>query len=370
MSIKQINATIIFLLFFSCVENKDSNIKSIYLKGEVMEFESSPLSICRPVQILTFDKYLVIVNRPPCEYGFTIIDKIKGQVVNHAVKYGKGPEEYAGIWAIVKSNILANHLEFFDVYKLGCYRINIEDMVNQANPKIIQLAQFKQIGEWSNIGKDKKEHYSRPSAAYYIKNDLLITTDYFEQGMIGLVDSTGNLIETYFSYPNDDKANVPNELKKGIYQFIFRSHPAKDIYVNAYFNSDWLLIYNKSNRKNLNIVFNNYTYLPKYDNLAGGPVINLKKSGNHEVGNVGLDVNKHKIYVLRSKKKLKEAVNRYRKDNSTPFINVFNWNGDHLIYLKLDHKVDCISVDSNDDFLYAISFLDDYTFIKYELPNL
>mgnify|MGYP002396125311 CR=1 FL=1 len=360
---------IILLALFSCKNINEDNINSINLQGDIINLDDSRENICKPKKVLNFNKYLVLVNRVECEYRFTIVDKTNFKIINHSLKHGNGPEEYSGVWAVVKSKNLSNHIEFFDLFKLGCYRINIENMVNQKNPRVTKLAQFKQVGDWSNIEKNNGKEYFKPNAAYYINENLFITTDYFEQGVIGLADSTGNLLNTYFSYPDDEKVNVKNQLKHTIFQFKFNAHPIKDIFVNVFNNSDWFIIYTLKNEK-LELIHNQFTYLPAYKNLSGGPVISLKESGNHELGNVDLEVSNNYIYILRSKLKLKDAIKGYKQDSSSPYVYVYNWKGDNITRLILDYKVTSISVANNDEFMYAISETDDYELIKYQLPRI
>src|SRR5690606_22851126 len=137
-----------------------------------------------------------------------------------------------------------------------------------------------------------------------IDDSLFVATGIFSDGnRYGLCNRSGNLIKSFFPYPDNNINSVDPKLKATAYSQIIRTHPYKKLFVSAYLDSDWIEICDVEHDE-IEKVYSHYTYLPQYSEKRNRQLV-LER--NQRVGNFYLDVGERYVYIQESPRTFEES---------------------------------------------------------------
>ena len=313
-----------------------------------------------PAEMLVIDTLLVIRNAQIDEL-FTLVDLKNQTLINHFGRKGRGPKEFTSTSKMVRS-VVPRSFEFFESNVCRVARVNLDSVIAGTENYFEILTKFEVKGKWNEV-----ESFSKPLSAYFLKDSLFLVIDYLKDGMIGIRDVSTNTTRVFFEYPDNELNNINPQVKHHVYQHIFRKHPSKPLFVNAFFHSDWIKIYTLKNNS-LEDVYSHYTFLPQYRNSNDGGAPSYLITG--KIGNVNMDVNSQNIYVLKSDVEQKDAFNEGSMDFSINQLFVYDWEGEKVAHYQLPHNIETFAVDENNKYLYALISDPEPKIAKYTLPEI
>ncbi|RPH30456.1 MAG: hypothetical protein EHM93_15850 [Bacteroidales bacterium] len=178
----------ICILFVSCENNRVvTNYSNFPVQVDMAKFlQSNPtLDFCyMPVEILSFDSLLVILELKDVNASFRIYRKDSYNLVSSFVKRGNGPNEYLAP-AYPKMDHPHNMLWFLDLPKATLFGFTIKDIINSNS----EVTPKKSI---------KIDRQLLPFWDYHVMQDtsILLPTS-VDNSIFTLIGAEGQVIKTY-----------------------------------------------------------------------------------------------------------------------------------------------------------------------------
>ncbi|MEX0662058.1 MAG: BF3164 family lipoprotein [Balneolaceae bacterium] len=338
--------TVLSLLLMSCnVESNEQEIEvtenptdmfetKIELTHE--EVELTGIELGGPEQLLVMDSLLVIrdqfeVNEET--YFYALVNRHSGVGYQIFGREGRGPDEFLDFNYMFRTS--SNTISINERRLFAVNEVSIDSILVDASAFTVSTTDELNTG-YSLISK--------------IGDDRIFGTGMFTDGRFALSDTSGELINTFLNYPFEDEFDGISTRDLGMaYQSNFSFHPTKPLVAVANFtagNLDILRVENDS----IEEVSQIYSHQPKFENQSSETQISVMFDADNKMGYWDNDVTEEYIYALYS--------GRERTDPNQSTGNkvlVFDWEGNPIEQLNLDVEVSGITVDQNNETLYAIA---------------
>lgn len=344
--VRLIGYFLVIIITFSCSSSTDEvkmpiDPTQLFNDQEELKhtrFEINGIDIAAPQQLLVVDTLLIINDRFEDEndtYFYGVFNRNSGLFYQVFGREGRGPDEFLANSYMFRApegfnNIIINNRRLFSVSEISLERV-------LSNSSRITVDQIDELNtSYSLVSK--------------ISDDLLFGTGTFTDGRFALADTSGELINTFLSYPFEDEFDGISTRDLGMaYQSNFSFHPTMPLVTVVNFtagNLDILRVENDS----IEEVSQVYTHQPKFENQSSETQISVMFDADNIMGYWDNDVTEEYIYALYS--------GRERSDPNQSTGNkllVFDWEGNPIKQLNLDIEVSGIAVDQNNETLYAVA---------------
>ena len=344
--------------FLNLTDSSDTEL-FFELEGEIIAMDTTGGSLLDPRRLLLHDDTLMIINNWPFSPNiFTMADVKNQKILGH---YGRqGTFGDAGV-----SPHKSKHKRRIEGAGFGWAKVlDVDSMLANGENAATDLVN---LPKKEFLRTDFTDDSYQLTFLWNLNDSLFLADGLFPLNKrLGLCNNKGKILSTFSSYP-DTAISISSKIKSTAYNRLFMNHPTKNMFVNVYYESDWIEIMKLVDNE-VAPVFSSFTYLPKYQvvDLIAQPSITNKQ------GNFAIDVTDRLIYILRSDRTIKESIvneNLYWRADE---VYVYTWAGKLLARLQLDHQVGGLCVNKSDQTLFA--FVKNYNtntvrLIKYQLPN-
>jgi hypothetical protein len=331
---------VLLALVVSCRDSHQTGFLHLF-KSEISIKHSilgvNPNDIPSPYSISVIDTFLVLDNLTPSNIGSSFyVYSIKSKKKTYEyLAIGGGPCEVPGMlgnWTTRRPH----GIEF-----------------DSPNQQVIKTFKIGQQFTTNNCNFDTTLCYGyinqRLTSISQLNDSIFITSGFFSDGRIGILNSRTQLFKTYFNYPDSNEVKLDNIAPKAmVFQGRYTCHPngMRFAWTNV---GDIFEIFDYKDGE-ITRVKSYYGNMPKYRSGDGGYLF-LRE---HNRGFISDSKTGKYIYLLYSTKTLGERI--YTAD----CLLVFDWNGNPIRRYTLD--VPIRGIFTNDDkTLYAIAEIGDDT---------
>ena len=340
---------ILFIFFVSCTNRK--SLLSLFDQQKNISHVSiiQPAISHYPYSLALYDTLLVWAD-PFDDKHLTLFDVRNNKQVHRFGFIGNGPGEIM-MWSAGKKY----QQKYYHMYD-----------VNQ-----------KRLVEYSIVDAARDSMY-RPKVSYnlhrlpslfgtaQVSDDLFIGQTSHSDEIYALFDGSGNLIFSGYTYPEDDKKNLPPNVKSFAYQGQFHQNPYDNsllVHVGIY--GAIIDILKIENNKIVRKKRHKYV-LPKYSPFYIGDMSGIIQDKDNIIGSCDVAVTKDFIYILYADK---TAVNECNESNSrsSDIILVFNWSGEPVMYYKSDVELYRICVSDDNQTMYGVIMNPEAELVKFSL---
>ena len=339
----------LILVFVACGKKEDE-FKSSFANVDIVNLNSQEVRLKTDISFSSMfkmeycDSLLIVSEIRDPEFDLKIVDLERGTVRNFA-KRGKGPGE------------IKNRAVNFSVDKenKNLYLVDGKDVL---------IYSFDSL----------KRNVENPFKSFTMKLEefRMRENTYFQDNIIGVF---GIDHQNFGIYNQEDgsfiKKSTPDneDLPKGVLnnQIFLVSHPRRSKVAYFYYSSAIFGIINIDGKK-LEINENFYWATPSKETRSG-PKTSVDHTDEERNSFITATADANFIYALYSGKSMN--VNSMEELTDTflsSIVYVFDWDGTPVKKIKLDQEVRSISVDSENNILYAASYKDDIpNLIKFDL---
>lgn len=292
-----------------------------------------------PLEIHIKDSLLIFQNSqtPENGYWFNILNK-KGKVVDKKIKKGKGPDE------ILNPGSCGLNNDNFWVFDRGIRKYWVVNDFLKDNFKANKTSIDLVIGRCRFFNDSTV--ITRGGTGTNYKYDLY---DFKNKKIIG---GFGDL-KTLSKLNLNNKVRFANgwepQVEKGYFDGDFKLKPDKTKLVVGYYYFDVLEIYT-ANGELVKAVRGPLRLSPDFKMFANENYAGLDKPPHTIIAYTYIQCSDKYIYAAFSGKQLNEGSPFHPKK-----IYVFNWNGDSIAILNLDHPIMSFGIDENEKTIYAVS---------------
>ena len=335
---KNLIALIITLSIVSCYPKQEKN--SIVLSHYTIEFKEEFIGnggfliICKN-GIIGFEESQSLP-------AFYYIEN--NSALSRFINHGQGPNEV----------LLPFNIQYLSEDTIGVY-----DIMNMSyyNVPILRNGDFANIRKCINFDT---RFYRVIKTAYQQYIALSGGNELFS-----LLDSDGQLVNTFFEYPYKDKneKNIDNSIRALAYQGTIATNLSATKYVYAPFNGDIIHFYNIE-KNNITLINKIENVFPYYDINKDGAITNAKTTR----GYVSITTTENFVYALFCGKPIKELI-KNDKSMEGDILIIFDWNGNKIKEFKLDVLCKHIGVSHDDKTLWAIANTPEVSLVNFELDN-
>ncbi len=339
---------LVLVSFVGCVKKHDeieklfSFKKNIY--GEVILTEPEILA---PIEVYVTGNSNLLLTEHRDNYFGAIIDTKHNNRLIKVCPIGKGPNEY--------------------LPPLFFSRDKRENSVSFFAPRVNKFFNFY-IEYKDSITFELKEEYSgfENSNQLVRVNDTLFFSTFANSSITpdryGLFNEKGELLYSGVTYPNNNSQAISDNLKSIAFQSSIAVNPDNSSVVSAckFIGYMEILSIGSSDMKK---IFELQTSDGRFDNQSQGNFMSLKPSPKSTVTYLCVDTSKDFIYLLYSGRTIEKFGKQKAFMGNT--ILKFNWLGEPIEHLTLEH--DIISFSVVDNALYAIGLDSIPKIFKYDI---
>ena len=327
------------LFVASCTSDKKDHILSDLfpvkkdIQGEVFQLPEG-VQLNMPSQLVVLDSILIISDQFLIEddrYIFLLYD-FHTDSYSIFGRLGRGPNEF---YTPVHLSRIPNEPGRFGVFdrRLFTYsEISIDSLLAKSN----YFTEKRYM--------DFDSYFSR---LIKIDDTHFVGTGMFPEGRYNASDQHGEIIASGGVYPFEDEHPYPYRVKGMAYQALIASHPKESWFVSATHSS--------ANYEILKYDENGFAYINKthlypavFENASTENSLRIINDPDNIEGFKNIDTTQEYIYLLYSGKKYKE--DQYWYGNK---VFVIDWEGEPVIQFNLNQDVTKITVDANNELLYA-----------------
>ncbi len=329
--------SIIITFFIMCSACKKEAIDDFNTVKYILDFDSIFSDINEPFNSITeMECYgnILITKHAKDEFYFSIIDINQGKIIRRWGKTGRGPQEYIKLG----SGFIINNskLVFLDGLRKEINYIPISDLIK---------------GDTINIKKEPYPYTTdfRPRHLTII-DDKKIAIGSFKKSYFGILDSSNNIIPTFFDYPFN--CNDISGMDKGsIYQTKIGSNDSLNRFVIQTLASDIFEIYQITDNQPKRIFVSEFNHIPIIRKAAGRYGLRV-----HEciAGLTKMTTSKNYICFGYSPLIYAEAMKSGVETNEILF---FDWNGKKYKKYILPFAVRTFCTDEH--YIYAVRYISD-----------
>lgn len=349
----------VLFLQFSCTKLEYEEPFELFLEKENIygkAVELNDLQINNPIDLLMLDSLLIIHD----QYGIndttfflSIIDINSGKVLKYFGREGRGPDEF--VYPLMLSKI-PNQPQ-----KIG---VNTRRLFSYSTLSLQRILSDNGGFTLSEI-KELSTGYSK---VVKISENKLVGTGFFQEGRFGLSNEDGEILSIEKKYPFQQKFNYMDIRTLGMaFQSDLAVHPKKNLMVvttSASANLDILALSNDS-LKVINSIHSNPPLVEKEENSSPNR-LSVHYLEENKRGYEFLSSTENFFYALYSGTPREEGLDKYLTGQ---IVLQFDWQGNPIKQFNLEYPAKLISVDNEDQYLFAMSAdsIGRYSLIKYEL---
>ncbi|MEX2478490.1 MAG: BF3164 family lipoprotein [Gracilimonas sp.] len=333
----------IFLVQTSCINKEFDEPYSLFeyesdINGEPINIEG--LQYNTPVDMIIIDSLLIIhdqYNINDTSYFFSVANLRNMELLNYFGKEGRGPDEFLfpSMLSRVpgKPNVLGvNNRRLFSFNE-----ISIENILSNST-KITHSSTNELNTGYSKVIK--------------INDKLFFGTGFFQNGRFGISDSEGDFLYSQSDYPFNERFKEMSMMSLGMaFQSNIATHPDKNILAVATLSSaniDFISFSNDSLELKKSIHLNP----PQIENNSTESRLSVHDLPENKRGYEFLTSTSNFVYALYSGVLRSEGLDKYLTGR---VVLQFDWEGNAVKQFNLDQPAKLISVDREDEFLYAMS---------------
>lgn len=325
----------ILFISVSCV-NKNSTVEQLFpvkkdLIGETIHTEPDILA---PIEVYVTGNSDILLTENQNNHFAAIIDKQNANKLIRICPIGKGPYEYLPplFFSRDKRNI---SVSFYAPRPHTFYSFDLhsEDSIN-----------FTLKNEYSGFKNANQLVRVNDTLFFSTMANSSITTHRY-----GVYNVDGELLYSDISYPENNSQSIPDKLKSIAFQSSIAVNSDNGYVVSACKFVGHMEILSVE-ASGINKIFELQTLDGEFENKSQGKFMSLKPSSDSPISYISIDASNDFIYLLYSGRTIEKFGKQKAFMGNT--ILKFNWSGQAIEQLTLDH--DIISFSVGDNSLYAI----------------
>jgi len=332
---KYIYILLILFISVSCA-NKNSKVEQLFSvkKDLIGETILSEPDILAPIEVYVTSNSDILFTENQNNYFAAIIDKQNANKLIRICPIGKGPDEYLPPLFFSRDK-RKNSVSFFAPrdHKFYSFDLYSEDSIN-----------FKLKNEYTGFKNANQLVRVNDTLFFSTMANSSITADRY-----GLYNIDGELLYSDISYPKNNSQEISDNLKSIAFQSSIAVNPDNGYIVTACKFVGHIEIMSVGT-SGINKIFELQTLEGRFENKSQGKFMSLKPSSDSPISYLCIDATKDFIYLLYSGRTIEKFGKQKAFMGNT--ILKFNWSGQAIEQLTLDH--DIISFSVSDNSLYAI----------------
>lgn len=304
-----------------------------------------------PFDLTIVDGWLFVkeIRESTGKYGIVVFDAQSGEKVYEFIRQGRGPGEYLG-FNIRKGpkphqlEITGSRLKKSDIYSVSCL---------QKKPPASRTP--------TCIEKTVPNMTSRE--AIILTDELVFNTGAQSHGVLYLSEED-RIIQKIDSIPDElsEMYKRPNAASLAMAGFI-ASNPERNkfAFFAKYYDKYSFYKFDPDNKSLSTIYEKDYSWLPKFNINDYGASFTMTPSAETKFGYRAPTRGRQHVFVPFSGKSNEdiEVSETVEWRAFTKLIKVFDWEGNEMKQLKLNHKVYYITVDDAENTLYGVHYNND-----------